>query len=579
MSVDDEARLEARLREWEDKAIPHAEARRMVAGLEPTFEDAEEAREYLALIEMAERAHKRIRALDEEERQEKRSPKTLALRHAAKASELESIARRSELDAEKHAHRAAGIIVGREEAALSDDDYARYRKAARASVEEAELSRRAKRQAKAERKAQEKIRVQHEPGPYETRSSPHSWVRDVLVSAEPSLRGLVDRSTTSKMDPEAVAERLSRHARDVGGALLTRSKYGKRIEALLREGRRQEDATIHERRYREEVSALRSAEFRALTTGGGATASAAGGGFAALVPPAILMDSWARYRSPYRAFADQLDSSVPLPEFGLEAYVPIVSTGTTVSTQTEGSGVSEGDPVTGFASGAIVNKAGQITVTQQFLDRAGPGIAGDVVLYRQLHEQLDAQIDAYAIAQALAGAQAVTNAGTFAVASASGVGGFMKDLKSAKNLLHDAAGVRLRGTHAFAIGDFCDYLSAYADAQGRPLFTPTLDDNRLPIRSVGDQAAEGYTGYVLVGLALFADDNIPNASSNAQIIVCRPDTILLLEGEPVPYCYPPSVAGSLEAVLGVRCYTTTIPRFPTGIASISGAAYLASQFA
>lgn len=545
---------------------------------EPPFDTPEEAREYLALMEMAETAAKRMRAIDDEERREKHSPETQALRHAARAAELESIARRSGFDAEKHAHRAAGIVVGREDAALSDDDYARYKRATRAALDDAELSRRAKRQAKAERKAQEKIRVQHEPGPYE-KGSPHSWVRDVLVSAEPALRGLVDRSNTSDMDPEAVSERLGQHGRDVGGALLTRSKYGKRIEALLRESRRQEDVTVHERRWREEVSALRSAEFRALTTGGGATASAAGGGFAALVPPAFLMDSWAKYRSPYRAFADQCDDSVPLPEFGLEAYVPIVTTGTTVSTQTEGSGVSEGDPVTGFASGAIVNKAGQITVTQQYLDRAGPGISGDVVLYRQLQEQLDAQIDAYAIAQALANAQSVTNAGTFAVATASGVGGFLKDLKAAKNLLHDTAGVRLRGTHAFAIGDFCDYLAAEADAQGRPLFSPSFDDNRLPIRSVGDQTAEGYTGYVLVGLALFADDNIPNASSNAQIVICRPDTILLLEGEPVPYCYPPSVAGSLEAILGVRCYMTAIPRFPSGVAAISGAAYLASQFA
>lgn len=84
---------------------------------------------------------------------------------------------------------------------------------------------------------------------------------------------------------------------------------------------------------------------------------------------------------------------------------------------------------------------------------------------------------------------------------------------------------------------------------------------------------------MLVGLALYADDSVPNSGSNAQLIVCRPSTILQLEGEPVPYCYPPAVAGSLEAVLGLRCYCTTIARLPSGVSVISGAAYLASTFA
>lgn len=120
----------------------------------------------------------------------------------------------------------------------------------------------------------------------------------------------------------------------------------------------------------------------------------------------------------------------------------------------------------------------------------------------------------------------------------SGVGGFVGDLKKAKSKLTDTAGIRLRGTHVFAVDDLVDYVIAYADAQGRPVFTPTLDDNRLPIRSVGDQAAEGYSGYVVSGLAMFGDSNI-----------------------------------------GVRCYVSTITRLPAGVSVISGSAYAASTFA
>jgi hypothetical protein len=85
--------------------------------------------------------------------------------------------------------------------------------------------------------------------------------------------------------------------------------------------------------------------------------------------------------------------------------------------------------------------------------------------------------------------------------------------------------------------------------------------------------------YVVAGLACFADDSIPNTSGNVQIVITRPDHILLLEGAPMPYLYPESFAGNLTAVLGVRCYVATIARFPSGVAIVSGAAYAASTFA
>lgn len=93
--------------------------------------------------------------------------------------------------------------------------------------------------------------------------------------------------------------------------------------------------------------------------------------------------------------------------------------------------------------------------------------------------------------------------------------------------------------------------------------------------------AEGYAGYWLGGLTLFADDNIPNfgTSSNTQIIVTRPAEILQLEAAPVPYCFTASVAASAEAVLGLRQYVATVPRWKEGVSVITGAAYATSTFA
>jgi hypothetical protein len=358
--------------------------------------------------------------------------------------------------------------------------------------------------------------------------------------------------------------------------LQERSEYGLAIERQVLESGREPNSTFAEQR----LTSARQ-ELRALASGAGATFSASGAGAAAFIPPAILMDAWATFRSPHTSFVDQLNHDVALPSWGTIAYVPVWSTGTSVATHTESASVAEGDPVSAYASGQIVEKAGQITVSQVFIDRAGPGIAGDIIAWQQLKEQLGAQVDLYAIQQVLVNAQAVTNSGAFALTTASGVGGMLGDLRKAKNLTRDTAGVRVQSTHCFATGDLVDYITAFADAQGRPVFTPSFDDNLLPIRAGGDPDGEGYSGYVLTGLALYADDSIPTTTTAnfQQLIVTRPSKILQLESAPVSYLAPQGAAGNLEAVMGVKQYVATIARFPSGAAVIGGAAYAAAGFA
>jgi hypothetical protein len=59
----------------------------------------------------------------------------------------------------------------------------------------------------------------------------------------------------------------------------------------------------------------------------------------------------------------------------------------------------------GLISSKVVNKAGQIVISQQFLDRVGSGIKGDEVLFQQLKGQIDTEVDAYALNQALVSAR------------------------------------------------------------------------------------------------------------------------------------------------------------------------------
>ena len=483
-------------------------------------------------------------------------------RAEGRINELELIRTRLAASVDGHIRGAADTLIKSGPKPLSDADYKQYIGKVRHVADVARLD--ADLVSLREQYRAQQTRVVKEPGPYDA-GSEHSWIMDVFATSD-------DGMTFGRMNT-GHDERLRRHAKDVGRALQERSKYGLAIERQVLESVREPNSTFAEQR----LTSARM-ELRALASGGGATFTATTGA-SAFVPPAILMDQWATYRSPHASFVDQLNHDVPLPAWGITVYVPAWTTGTTVATHTELAAVAEGDPVSGYASGAVVEKAGMLTVSQVFIDRAGPGIEGDVIAWQQLKEQLGAQVDAYAITQVLANAQTVMNAGAFSVATTSGVGGLLGDLRKAKNLTRDTAGVRIQSTHCFATGDLVDYVSAYADAQGRPIFEPTFDDNLLPIRAGGDPAGEGYSGYVVSGLALFADDSIPLTGSDTQLIVTRPSKILQLESAPVSYLMPQGAAGNLEAVMGVRQYVATVPRYPTGVAAISGAAYLASTFA
>jgi hypothetical protein len=512
-----------------------------------------------------------------ERERELREFASATVKRRVRTHEIGSIRAKLRASAAGHLSQAAAQLGGRRaDERLPDSDWASFRKAVNSAIGELD---------QIDRLGDfEHVAVVSEQSPYDA-GSPHSWVRDVLAHSDETRTWLSPRSDgESDMSVAAVAERLRRHEADVVSALRRGTEYGKRVQRMLSETHRQEDAQLHKRLAGEQLRALTRGESRAFQTGGGATASSAGGGGAAFVTPAILIDEvWAPYRSPHRAFVDQCNSSVPLPAWGLQAYVPVVTTGTSVTTQTEEGSVSEGDPVTNYTSSTVVTKAGQITVSQQFLDRAGPGIAGDGVLFQQLRQQLNAQIDAYAIGQALAGAQSVVNNASFTVTNTSGgVGGFFSDLKKAKNLLRDTAGVRLQASHVFAAGDFVNHIAAYANTQGGPMFSPWFAGDLQPTRAQGDPQAEGYSGYVVSGCALVDDDNIGQigTTTQLQIIVTNPgQAILQLEGAPIPYCYPPTVAQRLEAVLGLRAYLATVVRFKEGVATIFGKAYEASTFA
>jgi hypothetical protein len=471
-----------------------------------------------------------------------------AERAQLKASEIALIRTRLGSSAAGHLTRAADRLVGSPTGKLSDADYEAFNRsvghAVRLSQLDSQLGDLEKRLSP---------RVLAEPRTYGP-DSPHSY--------------FLDRQAMQQgfdLDGSDARARMARYDVELAHEVRCGSEEGRRVERLVGEQYRQEAVEMNRR-----VVGDRQAELRALTSGGGATASA-GSGAAAFVSPFFAEQAWAPYRGIHRTFADQCDSE-PLPPFGLQVYCPAFTSATSTTQQTEGSAVSETDPATGFQSAQVVPVNGQITLSQQLSDRGLTGGGSfDVALGKQLQQQLDEAIEKYVLGQALANAATVAGQGSFTIA------GFYQDLAAGRGKLTDTAGTRLRPTHLFTTSDFYSYVTRQVDDQHRPIVSPKFAPG-FPLAQ-GDEQTQWsrFTGTVLPGGALwFEADAIPNSgtTSQTQLIVSAPDeAVVLFEGAPVLSVFPQTDAALLELVANLRAYVAAVTRYPSGTASIAGAAY------
>jgi hypothetical protein len=399
-------------------------------------------------------------------------------------------------------------------------------------------------------------RVTDEPRVYDA-YSPHSYFMDKVTLAESAGNG----------DPIAASAeaRMARYDVELKHEIRSMSREGRRPVRVIGEQYRQDVVEVNRR-----VVGERQAEARALGTGGGALSSA-GSGAAAFVSPYFALQAFAPWRGAHRTFADQC-ATLPLPSFGLQVYVPTISSTVSVSQQTEGQAVSNTDPSTALVGAQIETVTGQITISQHISDRGWNGDGSfDIIVSRQLQQQLDEKVNLYALNQALAGAATVAGQSSFTIA------GFYQDLATGREKLTDTAGTRLRPTHLFTTSDFYSYVTRQVDDDHRPIVVPQFAPGFPLAAGDGQTSWSRFTGTVLPGGVLwFTDDTIPNAgtTSETQLIVSAPDeAMVLLEGDPIFSVYPQTDAASLELVAGLRSYVAAIPRYASGTASIAGAAY------
>lgn len=394
-------------------------------------------------------------------------------------------------------------------------------------------------------------KVVSEPRTYHIHSE-HSYLEDLVLS-HPTWQG----GAGSKAGAN---DRLAKHNYEVAKDIASDSTEGRKLAKIVR----QENRDGSPSQALAEVRAIGQSEFRAQTT-----STSSGGTFA---PPVYLLDLYAPYRTAGRAFINTL-AQHDLPSTGMTINIPAIGNAAGLGTQsTQNTAVTETDPNSAYLSASVTTLAGQITVSQQLLDRTGPWDGSyDAVMFDQLSREYNTQADTFALTQALSGAGAITYTSGSPTMTL-----FYSKVNGAQAAIRSGAGVFRNPTAMFLVPNRWSYLAAQVDTAGRPLIVPNAQSPMNAISSGGQGAAgsagvEGFSGYNMAGLDVYQDASIPTPGTGAdQAVVLDPSAILNFEGDLVPRVLPQTLGNQLSVILQCYAYIAVLPLYPTAVQAISG---------
>lgn len=302
------------------------------------------------------------------------------------------------------------------------------------------------------------------------------------------------------------------------------------------------------------------------------------GAFGALVVPTYLTEQFAPVLVSGRPFLSSV-TQLPLPDAGMNIYIPRGSTGTSVAAQaTENTGVSnttytESDltvPVRTFAGAQITSK--------QAVDR-GAGIAE--ILLADLYQQYATKVNVSAISGdgTAGGHWGILNTTSVQTAAWTGTTG-----ASLVSSIHNAVG-KINASR-YAAADLIlmhprrwAWLCAQSDSSLRPL----VQIDGPGVNAVGNGAAAGYgTGVVgsLVGIPVVTDAGVPTnlgaSTDEDRIVVTRRQDNLFMEasGAPIGLTFEEVKSDQLSVQMVVHGYSAyTAGRYPVSTCVLSGTGF------
>ena len=305
-----------------------------------------------------------------------------------------------------------------------------------------------------------------------------------------------------------------------------------------------------------------------------------------IIPPAYLVDLYAKASRNGRVFADQVNNS-PLPDVGMSIIVPRLTQGLAAAAQTTQNTTVVTQDITETDLTVNVNTiSGYSPVSRQGLERAA---YSDQILFEDLIARYWAILDTYCLNGSGSNNQPLGLLGTSSIsastASTATVAGVWPKIADVIQQINTAVGgLGYNASKIFMHPRRWGFFEAALDSQNRPLIVPSGGGfNQMGVDA--NQAPDyGYVGQ-MHGLPVFTDANIPTntgASTNQDSIIVIADKVVHLferAGDPVTLSFEQTGATNLTVNLIAYGYVAfTAGRYPGASGAVTGVGLVPPTF-
>lgn len=305
-----------------------------------------------------------------------------------------------------------------------------------------------------------------------------------------------------------------------------------------------------------------------------------------LIPPAYLLDLYAKASRNGRVYADQANGR-PLPDVGMNVIIPRITTATAAGVQaTENTALTTQDPVESDLTVPVRTIGGFSPVSRQALER---GAYSDAVLFEDLIARYWALLDTQCLNGAgtsgtILGLFNTSGTVTSTAGTATVAGVWPKIADVIQQINTNMGGIGYTPDKIIMHPRRWGFFEAALDTQNRPLFGISGQAN---LNVVGQGNPDGYAGPVgaMHGLPVYTDANIPTnfgAGTNEDRIVVEASPVVHLferAQDPVSLSFEQQAGTSLQVQLVVYGYAAfTAGRYPAASGWVQGAGLVPPTF-
>ena len=237
-----------------------------------------------------------------------------------------------------------------------------------------------------------------------------------------------------------------------------------------------------------------------------------------------------------------------------------------------------------YRTGTVQTLVDNLKVSQQYLDRVGPGIGGDQIVHDDQMRQINRTLN-------IKGWKALCTAATVglnttvatAVNTSAGMAKFNQNIHKAKATIRKTDGTVAYPTHLITTVTLWTTVEGAYDSNDRPFVVPQgVAFNPLAV-GTGTDVPEGFTGYRFAGLPALADPALYVAwhtttagpsgkrTYHPTLVGALDLACEWMEGTPVIRVLPQPYAATLTVLIQQFVYWAWVPVYPKALQFVYGA--------